>query len=317
MSKSSTRARNRNISLTEFSKRFSNNEQACQNTLFKIFHPAGFICPKCGCTHYINLASRPHVYQCCHCRCQVNLFAGCIFQDNKMPLYTLLLGIYLFVSNRTGISEKRLSNFMGVNRKTAQLLARKLRYLMELDDNSYDLSTPFLEGDAFYIGGKSKSGKRGLGTDKLPFLIVLGTDRENRYPVEFRADAITSESKKNVLSFFERHIKYNKRTVLNTDGDGAYNILNDKLHHKSQIIDYEEDEHQIYWIHKVISNIKSNILGIYRGIAKPYLESYVHEYEWRFRHRHDGRALKYSVMEILCFNVIMTRKMFKTHFASN
>ncbi len=68
-----------------------------------------------------------------------------------MTLYTLHLGIYLFVSNRAGILAERLSNFTGVNRKTAQLLARK-----------------------------------------LPFLIVPGTYRENRYPVEFRADTITS-----------------------------------------------------------------------------------------------------------------------------
>lgn len=144
-------------------KLYGNNDEACRDLLFSIFHPLGFVCPECGCVHYLNLSSCPHVFQCIH---QVNLFANTISQDNKLPLFTLLLGIYLFFTAHNAISAEELANTLGINRKSAQLLCRKLRYLMEVDNNCFDLQSPFIEGDSFFIGGKTHNSKRGLGTDQ-------------------------------------------------------------------------------------------------------------------------------------------------------
>lgn len=47
---------------------------------------------------------------------------------------------------------------------------------MSLDNDCFDLKSKFIEIDGFHIGGKSHNGKRGLGTDKQPFLVALGTD---------------------------------------------------------------------------------------------------------------------------------------------
>lgn len=90
--------------------------------------------------------------------------------------------------------------------------------------------------------------------------------------------------------------------------------MNERLTHKSQIIDHDEDNQKLYWTHKIISNIESTIMGIYHGIAKPYIESYVHEYEWRFNHRYKGKTLMLSVSRILSYKIVMTRKNFKRLF---
>ena len=81
------------------------------------------------------------------------------------PLY----GIFLFVTSKKGISAEELSRQLGINSKSAQLLCPKLRYLMSLDNDCFDLKTKFVEIDGFYIGGKSHHGKRGLKTDNPPF----------------------------------------------------------------------------------------------------------------------------------------------------
>ena len=316
MAKYNSKPKPKTMSLITFNKLFFDNDEACRNFFFNAFHPEGFVCPECGCVHFRILSTRPHTYQCAHCYHQVHLFAGTIFQGNKLPLYTLLLGIYTFITAHNGISAEELANTIGVNRKTAQLLCRKLRCLMEIDNNCFNLQSQFLEADCFYIGGKTHNGKRGLGTEKQTILFALETKKENNYPTRFKTSAIKSECKEEVFRFFKEHISYDKNTVLNTDADGAYNIMNEKLIHKSQIIDHDEEGQKLYWTHKIISNIESTIMGIYHGIDKKYIESYIHEYEWRFNHRYKGPKLMLSLCRILCYRIVMTRKDFKAHFQS-
>lgn len=316
MSKYSPKQKPKTMSLITFNKLFFDNYDACRNFFFNVFHPLGFVCPECGCVHFRNLSTRPNVYQCKQCYHQVHLFAGTIFQDNKLPLYTLLLGIYLYVTAHNGISAEELANSIGINRKSAQLLCRKIRYLMEIDNNSFDLQSSFLEADSFYVGGKSHNGKRGLGTDKQPVLIVLATDKEHNYPRRMKIKAISSECQQEVSDFFNQNIKYTSDTVLNTDGDGAYNVLNSKLIHKGEVIDYKTDSYRLYWTHKLISNVESTIMGVFHGIAKPYIESYLHEYAWRFNHRNKGTHLMLSLTRILSYRVVMTRKDFKLRYSS-
>lgn len=55
-------------------------------------------------------------------------------------------------------------------------------------------------------------------------------------------------------------------------------------------------------------------MGIYHGIAKPYIESNIHEYIWRFNHGYKGKTLMLSVLRIISYKIVMTRKDFKHLF---
>lgn len=100
---------------------------------------------------------------------------------------------------------------MGVNRKTAQLLVRKLRYLMEVDNDCFNLKSQFIEIDGCYIGGKSHNGKRGLGTDKQVFLVALGTDKYNEYPNRLKIIPIVSENKDEIKRLMKKLIILKKQ----------------------------------------------------------------------------------------------------------
>ena len=63
MSKNCAKAKPKIMSHITFNKLFFNNDDMCRN----------------------------NVYTCSQCSHQVYLFAGTIFQDNKLPLYTLLV----------------------------------------------------------------------------------------------------------------------------------------------------------------------------------------------------------------------------------
>ena len=109
MSKNCAKAKPKIMSHITFNKLFFNNEDTCRNFFLNIFHPLGLVCPECGCVHFTLLKCRNNVYTCSQCSHQVYLFAGTIFQDNKLPLYTLLYGIFLFITSTKGISAEELS----------------------------------------------------------------------------------------------------------------------------------------------------------------------------------------------------------------
>ncbi|MDD6421803.1 MAG: hypothetical protein PUF83_01910 [Intestinibaculum porci] len=83
------------------------------------------------------------------------LFANTIFQDNKLPLFKLILGMYLFFTNAKGMTAVELSDELDINYKTACLFANKCRYLMTLSNARYTLNSLFYEGDVFSIGKRS------------------------------------------------------------------------------------------------------------------------------------------------------------------
>lgn len=112
-----------------------------------------------------------------------DLLSNTIFQDNKLDLYKLILGMYLFFTANKGLSAVELANELEVNYKTALLLCRKYRILISQSKSDKILDGLFYETDVSYICSKSKEERKlGVVTEQQPFLVVLSTDQENKYP---------------------------------------------------------------------------------------------------------------------------------------
>ena len=106
--------------------------------------PVGFYCEKCGCTHYYSI-KRGDVFQCKECGHQHYLLSNTIFQDNKLDLYKLILGMYLFFTVNKGLSAIELANELEINYKTAPLLYRKCRILMSQSNSEKILDSFFMK----------------------------------------------------------------------------------------------------------------------------------------------------------------------------
>lgn len=77
---------------------YCNNNDACISFFIRAKWPTGFFCEKYGCHHYYFISSK-HALECNHCKKQHYLLTDIISQDNKLPLYKLILGLYLFFSS--------------------------------------------------------------------------------------------------------------------------------------------------------------------------------------------------------------------------
>lgn len=278
-------------SLIEFTRKYSNDEEACYDFFWNARHPDGFVCEKCGCTHYRKI-TRHRVAECKECGHQEYLFAGTIFQDNKLPLYKLLLGLFLFFTANKGISAVEMRSHLNVNYKTASLLCRKCRILMADDNASNILDSMFYESDVIYIGAKSKEpGHRGMGTTKQPFLTLLSTGEENKYPLKIRLVPVSVDTGENIDRYVSSFARLSKDRLLNTDGKTTYNILKDRITVNNSKIDYSEDDHRLFWLNTIIGNIQNQITGIYHGVSRRELPLFLAEQEFRFNNRNDGKGL--------------------------
>lgn len=284
----SKRIKPKKDSLIELTRKYSNDHHACIQFFFDMKWPTGFYCEKCGCNHYYTI-KRNNVFKCKECGHEHYLLAGTIFQDNKLELYKLIIGLYIIFTANKGIASTELASMLDVNYKTSLLLNRKCRILMAQSGSEKILDSLFYEADGVYIGAKSKeSHKQGCATEQQPCLFILSTDKDNSYPKYIKLHLIKSESSENIERAILSNIRLSLDKTLNTDGKFSYDILKDKIQVNNKKINYSEKGHRLYWLNIIVGDIKNNISGIYHGISKRDMPLFIKEQEWRFNHRYVG-----------------------------
>ena len=303
-----TKLKPKKNSLIEITKLFANNNEACILFFMKIKYPNGFYCEKCGCTEYYN-SKRHNVMRCKDCCKEHYLFANTIFQDNKLDLFKLILGLYLFFSSNKGVSAIELSNALDVNYKTALLLARKCRILMASSNSEQVLDSMFYESDTVYIGAKSKQNNcQGCGTEQQPVLFMLSTKTENSVPLYMKIHVISRDNSDNIERISEKSLKMDINRELGTDGKTTYAILKDKIKLKSEKINYKEQNHRLSWLNIITGNIQNNLTGIYHGVTKRDLPLFLNEQQWRFNHRFTGKQLMNKISKYIFLSTPIPRK---------
>ena len=218
--------------------------------------------------------------------------------------------MFLIFTASNGISSLELSKELKVNYKTACLLQTKARILMKNSNSKKFLDSNFYESDVAYTGAPSHNGKRGLGTDKQPFLIVLSTEQENQYPCFVKMQEVATDSSKIVQEYFDKYVIMSKERKLNTDGKTTYNILKNRMEVNNEVIDYDNDNHRLYFLNKIISNLNSQLVDRFHGVAKRMLPLYYSEFEWRFNHR-SCKSILDKIKNYIMQSSIATRKMIR------
>jgi len=89
------------------------------------------VCPDCGCATCYDCRRAAHLrWRCQACGGDFSVTSGTLFAWRKLPLKTYLLSIVLFCNEVKGKSMLALSRDLGVQYKTAFVLAHKLREAM-------------------------------------------------------------------------------------------------------------------------------------------------------------------------------------------
>lgn len=161
----------KSFNLLQFMERFYHEEEKQREVFINAKFPQGYECPECGHTTF-HWLTKKKVCQCKKCYHQTYLLAGTVFQDSKLSFYQILLGVFFFVTNQSGINGTTLAVDMGVNVNTARLFLRKLRTICK-EENDMVILENLIDFDGAYLGGVDEGGKRGLGSKKQTILVGI------------------------------------------------------------------------------------------------------------------------------------------------
>ncbi len=273
------------LGLHEFLEQYGNESQ-CQQALYQLRWPNGFVCPACGNSTGCELKCRK-IYQCHKCHHQSSLTAGTIFHGTKLPLMKWFLAIYLLTQRKKSTSALQLSREIGVHYDTAWKLKHKLMQVMMEHQNSDKLAGR-IEIDDAYIGGE-KPGKRGRGSrNKIPFVAAVETTQNGR-PMKIHLRRVSGFRKAEIA----RYAKNNLQTGSTVFSGGLFcfrAISRADCTHVSVVTGGGRKSAQLStfkWVNTLLGNVKNALLGTFHAIRKKHVPRYLTEFEYRFNRRFD------------------------------
>jgi transposase-like protein len=263
-------------------------EEKCQQKLFQMRWPQGYLCPKCGHKRCYALRSR-QLYQCAQCRHQCSLTSGTIFASTKLPLTTWFLAIFLITQSKEGMSALNLRRLLGISVNAAMRMKHKLQHVMKSADDSRALGG-IIELDDVYWGGKRKGGKRGRGgrgaAGKTPFLAAVSRN-EKGHPIYMRMSKVRSFTSSEIERWSLKHLHH--ECVVITDEFRPFQRIADTVafHGSINTSDiYNDPDNKIFhWVNTMIDNVKRAIHGTYHSVSSKHLPRYLAEFCFRFNNR--------------------------------
>ena len=178
-----------------------------------------------------------------------------------------------------------MSSQLGTSYKTAWYMLKRIRAAMGQRDETHQLSG-IIEFNDSYFGGPTAGQKRGRGTEKAKVFVALSLNTSGS-PLYLKMKVTNNIKQASVKKFAQS--AFAASCTIRSDGFRSYIPALEEYTHEHK--PYDPNSGLLHWLHIVISNAKAFILGIYHGLPKDNLQSYLDEYCFRFSRRNFGNAL--------------------------
>lgn len=133
---------------------YSMGEEAAYQTFRKLRWPSTdgeAVCPKCGCVDTYDISTRRR-FKCAGCYNQFSATSGTILHSRKMTFTDLLAAMCIVANAVKGISSLQLSRDLGINPKSAFVLAHKIREALTAETADATLSGEVEVDGAYFLG---------------------------------------------------------------------------------------------------------------------------------------------------------------------
>ena len=248
-------------------------------------------------------------FKCANCGFRTTLKSGTTLHGTHLPYQYWYIAFYIVTETKKPISAVELQALLGHRYyEPIWYLMHRIRTCMGKRDEQYKLQGRVEMDDAFIKATKEKDKdatepkepvkkKRGRGTEKKPFVVLVESQQvSGKKQSKFKPDKAVSFIKmlavdylnsKTITSNLQKNTQANAHIVSDkaTYYQGVENFVEKHTVHNLSTNPAALDD-EFFWIHKVISNFKRNILGIHHSIGEKYLQNYLNEFCYRFNRRH-------------------------------
>jgi transposase-like protein len=275
------------IDAISFSKKFTCNND-CYEYLYAIKWKNGYCCIKCGCKEDVKGRTSFH-RRCKKCGYDESVTSNTLFHKIKIPILKVFHMLFRTVGKKKGMSSIELSTEVGVQQKTAW------RFKLKVKDAIIQEDKQKLKGkvqvDETLVGGYSE-GNIGRSLDQKAAVLIA---------VEELPDGRTGNLQMRVIENFKKDTlevniaeMVDGTATLKTDAFKSYEQM--KKEGKNIEIGKSDKGNFLEELHKQILQFKSWLKGTHHKCSKSYLQTYIHEYEFRFNRRNCRTSIFNSII---------------------
>lgn len=280
---------------------YSAGEDAAYRTFCELRWPetkGEAVCPECGCTDSYKISTRRR-FKCVACHHQYSVTSGTIFASRKLSFCDLLAAICLFVNGSKGRSAVQFSREMGVQYKTAWVMAHKMREAMQDEYEGAKVSGE-VEVDGMYTGGHIRPAN--LATDRVDRRLAQHQTGTRRVVVAIRA------RKGRTLTFVTKTEAEGVAIVAKTVMPGSTIFADEARHWDALARKYPMGriDHQVAYslngahtnnVESFFSRLRRMVRGQHHFVSPKYLHQYANHAAWLEDHRAmSNGALTYRVV---------------------
>ena len=258
------------------------------------------VCTHCGHNGAYEYRSR-RIFKCKACKKQFSVTSGTVFSHYKLPMRDYLAAISIFVNAVKGVSALQLSRDLGVQYRTAFVLAHKLREALASEQEGMTLAGD-VEVDGAYFGGFVKPENRKEDrkdrrksmekTGKRKSVIVM-RERGGRaitavFPHEYAAsDFIMDRMAPGSVLYTDEAPGWDKPRAYFQ----SYSINHQKAYADGHISTNQAESY--------FSRLRRAEIGVHHCISGRYLDRYAAEMAWRENHRREDNGTQFIATGIL------------------
>lgn len=289
--------------LLEFQDQFPDDE-ACIAYLIARRWPNGFTCPKCdpaGPRDGWRLNARP-LWECRRGH-QTSITAGTLMENTKLPLRVWFWAAYLMATHSNGFSALQLRQQFGVNYRTAWLLEAKFRRAMIAPDRTQlsgvievdQTEVPFRESNPpLGVGGRT-----GMITVVGAVELLDGTTGDplkptrtmyfpDTRPGRIRLAVVPDNTAATLEAFVRENVAPGSGVI--TDGHRSYSLTPHGYVHAPRTVGPMAAHVLLPWIHRTFALVKRWGMGVYHGLRRRHVQTYLDEFCFRFNRRASRQA---------------------------
>jgi hypothetical protein len=291
------------MNLLNFIKTFP-DEQACIAHFKAQRENVGVVCPKCGCHEHRWLPSKLR-FECKRCRYRQSIRSGTVLANSKQPFRYWYVAMHLLTSTKKPFLASELQRQLGHKRyQPIWEMHKKLSDIMGKRDNEYQLLGQVELDNAFITtlitdNQKGEDLKRGAGSQQKSKVMVMAESTVVKSQKPNKPPRKVNHIKMLVVNNLQKYTaakvvkeKVDANAEIQSDDATTYKDLKHVVHaHKSEVIQQEDLQKLLPWVHICIGNVKRLLLDMHHQLEREYLQYYLNEFCYKFNRRYFGEKM--------------------------